>query len=410
MSRDFYFKIINVMKKVIYFLFAIGFCASLKAQTTIVCVGAKTSFSVNGSSRTKWNLRDATNYNNNTNIVNSDATLFFADGAFYPWDTKRTSGYAVKIQINSTSTTRIFKAEYSNYNFFGAYVGGGDFFIEVPLTIPAPIIAPVPGNPLTAQCGINITVTNPRLGATYNWSNGKTGNTVEYTSITPPASCIATCAVTPAPSNTGNIPPGFLDPIISLPSEITVCEGEFFPISASATQGCLGSSWTWSLDGLVSFANNTGSSTGGSTAFYSFNSAGTFTITASGTSGLPPFASAIPATTNVTVLAGGGFCSFLKGGGGKTESTALKARSSMPIGSATLFPNPVSEVLQLKELQDYNNLRVVDQYGKVLNTQPIVEGETAKSINVSQFVNGLYLIQFTNKTGEVTTKKFQVVH
>jgi Secretion system C-terminal sorting domain len=98
-------------------------------------------------------------------------------------------------------------------------------------------------------------------------------------------------------------------------------------------------------------------------------------------------------------------------GGGSNGSTtsALKVKNPLK-GSATLFPNPVSDVLQLKELQAYDNLRVIDQYGKVLNTQPIVEGETTKSLNVSQFANGLYLIQFTNKTGDVTTKKFQVIH
>jgi hypothetical protein len=91
------------------------------------------------------------------------------------------------------------------------------------------------------------------------------------------------------------------------------------------------------------------------------------------------------------------------------NTLSLKARNTTK-GSATLFPNPVSEVLRLDQLQDYNNLRVVDQYGKVLSAQVIGEGETQKSLNVSQFANGLYLIQFTNKTGELTTKKFQVMH
>ncbi len=400
------------MKKVIYLILAIGFCTSLEAQTTIVCIGAKTSFSVNGSSRTKWNLRDATNTNNNTNIVNSSADLFFADDFGYPWDTRRTGGYNVKLRINSTAITRFFKIEYSNYNFFGAYIGGGERFFTVPLTIPNPIIAPIAGNPLTEQCGINITVTNPQPGATYNWTNGQTGNTVEYTSFMTATRCTATCAVTPAISNVGTPPPPpFPTPVISLPSDITVCEGEFFSVSANAVVGCLASSWQWSSNGLSSFSNNFGSSPGGSTALYSFNSSGNFTITASGSSGLPPFAQAVPVTTNVTVVSGGGgFCAFLKGGGGNTELAALKSRSNTTKGGATLFPNPVSEVLRLNQLGDYNNLRIIDQYGKVLNMQPIVEGETAKSLNVSQFADGLYLIQFFNKTGEVTTKKFQVLH
>jgi hypothetical protein len=400
------------MKKVIYFVLTFFFCSSLYAQQN-VCVGTNTSFSVNGSFQTSWKLSNTV-----TGVqINDDSGTLLRSGSPISWDVRCTACNNVQVRINNVNTTRFFKVSWATYNWWGAYIKSGDIFITVPPTIVAPTTAPIdfPGTttPLTANCGIRIGVTNPQSDVTYTWSNGQIGQTVIYNGFNIPASCGATstCQSAPVPSTNVGTPPGpnFPDPIISIPSNVTVCVDQSFSVSAKTVVGCVGSSWNWSSNPLF-VSNNTGTGLGGSTAFYSFNSAGTFSVNVSGTSTLPPFATVQSNSSTITVLPGGGFCAFLKGGGSNTESAALKVRSNTPKGSATLFPNPVSEVLQLKELQDYDNLRVVDQYGKVLNTQPIVEGETAKSLNVSQFANGLYLIQFTNKTGELTTKKFQVLH
>lgn len=406
------------MKKVIYLILAIGFYAELNAQT-VVCLNTPISISVSNSYQTSWKLRDRSN----NNTVNFAGTLLFSDNFGCPWDTRVVSGgnmiLIITSLISTSSSLNQYRLEFANYNWFGGYVNGGNQDFDVVGSITKPETAPVSGNPLTSNCSIALQVTNPQVGVTYTWNNGingaasTVGTQAIYGSLLIPAVCTASsCALTPVPSSPGVPPTAFPQPQISLSSNQTACTGAEVNLDATAVVGCFPTGWNWSPNpnGPRTFTNNSGIN---SSATYIFNSTGSFLVNVNAVNFNN--VSAVSNNVLITVLSRtSAFCRnkvLLKAptnNDGQETVASLKTR--VLIGSATLFPNPVSEVLQLKELQDYNNLRVVDQYGKVLNTQVISEGETAKSLNVSQFANGLYLIQLTNKTGEVTTKKFQVIH
>ncbi len=406
------------MKKVIYLILAFVLCTELNAQT-VVCLNTPISVSVSASSKTLWNLRDR----RTNGIVNSSGTLAYSgDQSFYPWNTKRTNGGGVILTITGLTTTGStlsqYRLEWTNFNFFGGNVGGGhrDFDVVALTSLAQPSIAPIAGNPLDANCNIVIGVTNPQQGVNYSWNNGGGGATgttnaiqATYSSLSVAAICTASSCALPSVASTPGVPPtGFPPPVISLvANNNNVCVGQQVAVTASAVEGCFGTSWEWFSDGGYQFffTNSSGVS---STAYYAFNAPGAYTITAKGTNFVPGSQPTESNSVVINVVPANPDCSIfeLKS---NTGGVSLKGQKAAK-GDVILFPNPVSDILRLDQLQDYNNLRVVDQYGKVLNTQPIVEGETQKSLNVSQFTNGLYFIQFTNKTGEVTTEKFQVIH
>jgi PKD repeat protein len=167
--------------------------------------------------------------------------------------------------------------------------------------------------------------------------------------------------------------------------------------------GCFGTSWNWSSNGLNTTTINSGLS---SSATYTFNSIGTYSVSVSALNfnGVPTTSN----TLNIMINPPGSCALSANGNNEEIKPIGSKSRNLIT-DDVTIYPNPVNEALLLDQLEKFNSLRIVDQYGKILTIQPI-NGETQKSINVSQFTNGLYFIQFTNKTGEITTKKFQVVH
>jgi hypothetical protein len=388
------------------------FALSINAQQ-IVCLNTPTNFNTNLSSNkgVTWNVkRTLDNVLENGAVANlriANQSLSFG--------TSLGSADAVTITFTKAGNYTITATCKRGSGLFGWGTSTTDvtFVVSVHLAQPEIQFVSLDGS----QClnpSVFLKVKEPQAGVNYVWSpGGQTG-----TQISTNASSVIVTASSSVCTNTlprGSI--GFVPPIGSFgPGALSIfgisnpCienpDDGFFSVGGGNINVC--SAFSWTVSGPVTILSGTNQSS----LQVQFTARGQFATISVTVTNFPNtvFAQSVTKSFQCVTLTNSD-CQFLfkDPTGGGTESSALKAKV-VSKGSATLFPNPVSEVLQLKELQDYDNLRVIDQYGKVLNTQPIVEGETAKSLNVSQFANGLYLIQFINKTGEVTTKKFQVLH
>jgi Secretion system C-terminal sorting domain len=304
--------------------------------------------------------------------------------------------------------------------WYERYDDGNDF-VNTDVLLDQPAIDFVGINNVCS--GATLKVVQPQAGATYTWNTVpptvdtmalytfSSGVTQAFVTVT-----AAACPGQSAISNSGDPrPPSPLGG--SITGEDFICRrtGQVTRSYSLTTTQC-SNPITWGSSNsnvLISQGATSGTS---SNATYTFPTNGSFGIFADIT-GFGGVTLRIPFNVEVVSKSdprcnGEAFRGSSDDGDNEDNSTIFDIAQMKQLrkGNALLYPNPVSDVLRLDQLQEYSNLRVIDQYGKVLTTQPIVEGETAKSLNVSQFANGLYLIQFTNKTGDVTTKKFQVIH
>lgn len=78
----------------------------------------------------------------------------------------------------------------------------------------------------------------------------------------------------------------------------------------------------------------------------------------------------------------------------------MLAVSDSRLKSLRIFPNPAKDNLTFSE--EISNIKITDFSGKVV--KQITSSE--KSIDVSNFIKGIYIITATTKTGEVINKKF----
>jgi hypothetical protein len=388
-------------------------CIFLSANAQqVVCVNTGTTFNTTlGSNRgVNWEIKRTLD-----GVVENGAVATISKGGtFFAFGQQESNADIAVInfskQGNYTITARCFN---KRGFFFSTQQTDRVFVVSVHLAQPEIQFVSLDGS----QClnpSVFLKVKEPQAGVNYLWSpGGQTGTQISTnaSSVTVTASS-SVCTNTLPRGSIGFVPPigsfgpgafsifGISNPCIENPDD------GFFSVGGGNINVC--SAFSWTVSGPVTILSGTNQSS----LQVQFTARGQFATISVTVTNFPNtvFAQSVTKSFQCITLTDPN-CQFLFKGptGGGAESSALKAKV-VSKGSATLFPNPVSDVLQLKELQDYDNLRVIDQYGKVLNTQPIVEGETAKSLNVSQFASGLYLIQFTNKTGEVTTKKFQVVH
>ena len=75
-------------------------------------------------------------------------------------------------------------------------------------------------------------------------------------------------------------------------------------------------------------------------------------------------------------------------------------------GDINFFPNPSSGIIHINNLnRDYSLLTISNINGSVIQILPI-EGLENISVETNLMEDGIYLLQFTNKKGIITTKKF----
>ena len=71
-----------------------------------------------------------------------------------------------------------------------------------------------------------------------------------------------------------------------------------------------------------------------------------------------------------------------------------------------VFPNPSSGILNINNLnRDYNMLTISNVNGSIVQSFPIENLENI-SLDVNSMENGIYLLQFNNKKGIISNKKF----
>jgi hypothetical protein len=72
--------------------------------------------------------------------------------------------------------------------------------------------------------------------------------------------------------------------------------------------------------------------------------------------------------------------------------------------SVSIYPNPVSNILYVNNMNGVETIRVSNILGKTLENIKVSGTQTA--INVSEFAKGVYFVSLINENGTVTTKKF----
>ena len=88
----------------------------------------------------------------------------------------------------------------------------------------------------------------------------------------------------------------------------------------------------------------------------------------------------------------------------------LASVSNTPKTINLVYPSISSDVIQVAEFSDIKSIRVIDLLGNVKKQIESPENSSSLKINVSNYINGMYLVQFLSNDGEITTQKFQVVH
>jgi|GEM_PF-3294142 len=85
---------------------------------------------------------------------------------------------------------------------------------------------------------------------------------------------------------------------------------------------------------------------------------------------------------------------------------ALKNESN----SNLVYPSISSSEIQIAEFSNIKSIRVIDLLGNIKKQIELPEDSNNLKINVSNYTNGMYLVQLLSNQGEVSTQKFQVIH
>ncbi len=72
--------------------------------------------------------------------------------------------------------------------------------------------------------------------------------------------------------------------------------------------------------------------------------------------------------------------------------------------SIKVFPNPSQSIVNIKWLQEYKNVQVVDLLGKVVYSNVIPEGAKSIVLDANNFDNGIYFIKLINGSKELVKK------
>ncbi|MDR1023166.1 MAG: family 43 glycosylhydrolase, partial [Prevotellaceae bacterium] len=76
----------------------------------------------------------------------------------------------------------------------------------------------------------------------------------------------------------------------------------------------------------------------------------------------------------------------------------------MPVSDVELFPNPASEKLTIRNIQDFSDLAVYSMDGQKIYSRQLSGGEC--TISTSGFTRGVYVLSLSNKSENHITRKF----
>ncbi|MBP5613534.1 MAG: T9SS type A sorting domain-containing protein, partial [Bacteroidales bacterium] len=86
---------------------------------------------------------------------------------------------------------------------------------------------------------------------------------------------------------------------------------------------------------------------------------------------------------------------------GKTEGRLSVAESRSSLADVKVYPNPASDMLQIRSDVEFSAVRMVNMAGQVVRQMP-AEGMEC-SLNVQGLAAGLYILQLQTANGTVNT-------
>ena len=92
-----------------------------------------------------------------------------------------------------------------------------------------------------------------------------------------------------------------------------------------------------------------------------------------------------------------------------TGISAILANSEFSFKpEVTIYPNPTNGILNMDLKNDVNNIKVINILGKIVYNEKITKDTagTTKKVDLSNLVNGLYIVSVTNENG---TSNYKVV-
>ena len=75
-----------------------------------------------------------------------------------------------------------------------------------------------------------------------------------------------------------------------------------------------------------------------------------------------------------------------------------------------LYPNPAKDFLTVEGISEVERIQIVDINGRVIRTIDIEKDEIGRTLNVSDLMNGIYILKKINRNGQLEAAKFQVMH
>ena len=90
------------------------------------------------------------------------------------------------------------------------------------------------------------------------------------------------------------------------------------------------------------------------------------------------------------------------------QNGTLSVRDEILSAALSLYPNPTSEVLNIKKLQNVNlsNASIFDVTGRLLSSIDLTQTISEKSIPLNNISTGLYFIRITDDQGGIIAKRF----
>lgn len=89
-------------------------------------------------------------------------------------------------------------------------------------------------------------------------------------------------------------------------------------------------------------------------------------------------------------------------------SATLSINDEQFASEVSLYPNPVKEILNVRELQqvDLKNAAIFDMTGRLVGLTELNNNLSEKIINVKNIQSGLYILKLSDIEGRVLTKRF----
>jgi hypothetical protein len=416
------------------------FIAGFVMSQTIICVGGNAVFS--GDSRPGAYLWTVESPNGAITFNGSVATII--DGfPLPPFGVAVNSANNVRIRFNVGGQFRVRVKRFVN----GIEIFRNSFLVDVP--------APIPNFSFTApltNCGASFCLNGTRFpNTTLQWfrvingvSTAIPNATEDCIDVQLPFNSLVLLATYNNPSapsgcrlvvnNAFGTPPAGLGSLTLSDGGIgsTVCTSPSTVFTATASLcNAVANGWSWSTSGQVQFL--TPPTTGGTTSTVTFRF---LSATGGGPANITVTNNGQTAVLNYNVLSWPGCDIMLRKPtdpkepqlealqkdkmdkvGEITENTegvkgdiSIGGNSNNATIKKAIYPNPANDFLNVDDVIGVQSIQIIDLNGKLIRTVAIEENEISRTLNVSSFSDGMYILKKIKRDGQLEATKFQVIH